>query len=210
MSLNADASLGYVEALPELSEPRPVFDSKRVPGNPAIWVGIYSELTEFALFFVVYFIARAHYPEEFSSGPAKLHTLAGTANTLVLITSSYFVARGIVALRADQPVKAVRWLSATVACGVIYLLIKCGEYLWNQQHGIHTNSSNFFAVYYYTTFNHMLHIFWGGGGIVWAIFRIRSGGFTSANHDGLIAAACYWHMIDLAWILIFPLMYVLR
>ncbi|WP_303290913.1 cytochrome c oxidase subunit 3 family protein [Marinobacter sp. SS5-14b] len=205
MATQTDASL------PELtSPPKPVFDSKRVPGNPAIWVGIFSELTEFAIFFVVYFIARAHHPDEFNSGPLQLHTLAGTINTLVLITSSYFVVKGIYALRADQPEKAVRWLWGTLACGAVYLAIKCLEYLWNQEQGIQTNTSNFFAVYYYTTFNHMLHVFWGSGGILWAILRIRSGGFTATNHNGLIAAACYWHMIDLAWILIFPLMYVLR
>ncbi len=76
---------------------KPFFDSKAIPGNPAIWVGIFSELTEFALFFVIYFLARAHYPVEFAEGPQQLHTLAGTLNTLVLLTSSYFLVKGIFA-----------------------------------------------------------------------------------------------------------------
>jgi cytochrome c oxidase subunit 3 len=189
---------------------QPTFDPKRIPGNPAIWVGIFSEMTEFAIFFVIYFIARAQYPEQFTTGPLDLHTTAGTINTLVLISSSYFVVKGIFALRNDQPETAMKWLWMTVVCGLIYLAVKYWEYQWNLGRGIETNTNSFFDIYYYTTFNHMLHVGWGSGGIIWAILRIRSGAFTADNHGGLIAAACYWHMIDLAWILIFPLLYVLR
>lgn len=186
------------------------FDPKVVPGNPAIWVGIFSELTEFGIFFVIYFIARVHYPQEFLEGPLQLHTTAGTINTLVLITSSFCVVKGIFALRDSRPDAAVRWLWMTVGAGMLYLIIKYWEYQWNVDRGIEVNTNNFFAVYYYTTFNHMLHVGWGSGGIIWAISQIKSGRYTADNHAGLIAAACYWHMIDLAWIMIFPLLYVLR
>lgn len=189
---------------------KPLFDAKAIPGNPAIWVGIFSELTEFALFFVIYFIARVHYPDEFSDGPTHLHTLAGTLNTLVLISSSYFLVKGIFALRNDSPDLAVRWLSLTLFCGACYFAIKLWEYQWNADSGISINTNNFFAVYYYTTFNHLLHVGWGSLGIIWSITQIKSGNFTADNHSGLIAAACYWHMIDLAWIVIFPLLYVIR
>lgn len=186
------------------------FDPQRIPGNPAIWVGIFSELSEFALFFIIYFLARAHYPEQFAAGPLQLHTLAGTINTLVLISSSYFVAKAIFALRNNRPLASIRWLWMTVGAGMAYLVIKYWEYQWNLARGIEVNTNNFFAVYYYTTFNHMLHVGWGSGGIIWAISQIRAGNYTATNHSGLIAAACYWHMIDLAWIVIFPLLYVLR
>ena len=189
---------------------KPFFDARTIPGNPAIWVGIFSELTEFALFFVIYFLARAHYPAEFSDGPLHLHTLAGTLNTLVLISSSYFLVKGIFALRNDCPVLAVRWLSLTLFSGACYFAIKLWEYQWNADSGISINTNNFFAVYYYTTFNHLLHVGWGSLGIIWSITQIKSGNFTADNHSGLIAAACYWHMIDLAWIVIFPLLYVIR
>jgi cytochrome c oxidase subunit 3 len=189
---------------------KPLFNAKAIPGNPAIWVGIFSELTEFALFFVIYFIARVHYPDEFSDGPTHLHTLAGTLNTLVLISSSYFLVKGIFALRNDSPDLAVRWLSLTLFCGACYFAIKLWEYQWNADSGISINTNNFFAVYYYTTFNHLLHVGWGSLGIIWSITQIKSGNFTADNHSGLIAAACYWHMIDLAWIVIFPLLYVIR
>ncbi len=66
--------------------------SNRIPGNVAIWVGILSEMTEFAAMFVAYFIAKAHYPDLFNEGPQQLNTLHRTLNTLVLHTSSWFVA----------------------------------------------------------------------------------------------------------------------
>ncbi|MCG8427234.1 MAG: hypothetical protein MI754_07765, partial [Chromatiales bacterium] len=71
--------------------PEPVVG--RVPGNMAIWVAIFSEMSEFALMFIVCFLAKVHYPELFHTGPTKLNTLAGTLNTLALLSSSYFVAK---------------------------------------------------------------------------------------------------------------------
>lgn len=182
----------------------------RIPGNQAIWVGIFAEMTEFALMFVAYFIARAHYLDLFQEGPPFLNTLAGTLNTLVLISSSYFVAKAMVAIRQGRPQTSIRWLWLTIVCGVAYLVIKFWEYEWNSAHGIASDTNLFFTVYYYMTFNHLLHVGWGSGAILWAIFRLRTGGYTAENHEGLEAVASYWHMIDLAWIVIFPLLYVLR
>lgn len=75
---------------------------ERIPGSKAVWVGIYAELTEFALMFLVYFVARVHHPEAFAAGAQRLSTLAGTASTLVMITSSYFIARAVLWIRRDD------------------------------------------------------------------------------------------------------------
>jgi len=182
----------------------------RVPGNWAIWVGILSEMTEFALMFIVYFIAKVHNPEFFDAGPLRLNTTAGLANTLVLLTSSYCVAKAMRAIRRDAAIVCVRWLWGAIAMGGIYLIIKWFEYEWNTAQGIAVDTDTFFTVYYYTTFNHLLHVGWGSGAILWAIIGIKMGSFTARNHEGLEAVAVYWHMIDLAWIVIFPLLYVLR
>jgi cytochrome c oxidase subunit 3 len=183
---------------------------RKIPGNKAIWVGIFAELTEFALFFIVYFIAKAHNPEEFNQGPLQLNTLAGTLNTIALITSSYFVAKALAAMRLNKPAQSVKWLQCAVACGALYLLIKVWEYHWNIDNGIHTDSNSFYSMYYYMTFNHLLHVGWASASLLWAIFQIKAGNYTQKNHIGLTAIACYWHMVDLAWVIIFPLLYVLR
>lgn len=182
----------------------------RIPGNMAIWVGILSEMTEFAVMFVVYFITKAHNPEIFADGPLRLNTTAGVLNTLVLLTSSYFVVKAVTAIRRGHIQSCLRWLWLAVGAGATYLVIKFFEYQWNSGQGLATDTDLFFTVYYYTTFNHLLHVGWGSGAILWAIMSIKMGGITQANNSGLEAVAVYWHMIDLAWIIIFPLLYVLR
>ncbi len=176
----------------------------------AIWVGILSEMSEFALMFIVYFIAKVHNPEIFATGPSRLNTAAGVVNTLVLLSSSYFVVKAMHAIRQARIKVCLRWLWMAVLAGGLYLVIKYFEYRWNSTRGLATDTDIFFTVYYYTTFNHLLHVGWGSGAVLWAIMGIRMGSINQHNHSGLEAVAVYWHMIDLAWIVIFPLLYVLR
>lgn len=182
----------------------------KIPGNRAVWVGIFAEFTEFGLFFIIYVIAKAHYQQEFNQGPVALNTLAGTLNTVALITSSYFVAKAMTSIRQGDAVACSRWLWGTVAAGGVYLVIKGWEYQWNSLHGIHSDTNSFFTVYYYMTFNHLLHVGWATFSILWAIYQVNKGYYSKDSHAGLTAIASYWHMVDLAWIIIFPLLYVLR
>lgn len=181
-----------------------------IPGNLAIWAAILAEMSEFAVMFLVYFLAKAHNPEVFADGPLHLNTLAGTVNTLVMLTSSFFVIRAVIAMRADNQLASTRWLWGAAISGGIYLVVKYYEYRWNTVHGITVETDLFYAVYYYVTFNHFLHVGWGSAAIVWVIYRINAGAYSSTEHEGLINIAVYWHMIDLAWITIFPLLYVIR
>lgn len=192
----------------ESLSPEPI--PNRIPGNIPIWVGIFSEMSEFAVMFIAYFLAKVHYPEFFNEGPLRLNTLAGTLNTLVLLSSSYFVAKAMRAIRLNQQKTCVRWLWLAVAAACAYLLTKHWEYQWNTAQGIDIQTNAFFGVYYYMTFNHLLHVGWGGAAIVWAILRVNSGAYDHKHHAGLEAVATYWHMIDLVWVIIFPLLYVLR
>ncbi|MFK5986998.1 MAG: cytochrome c oxidase subunit 3 family protein [Pseudomonadota bacterium] len=184
--------------------------SGRIPGNMAIWVAIYSEMSEFAIMFICIFLAKVHYPQVFAEGIEKVNTIAGMLNTLALLSSSYFVAKAVHSIRKDNVKKAIWWMWFSVASACLYLTIKYWEYHWNIAHGYTIDTDVFFTVYYYITFNHFLHVGWGGGALLWGIYRLKSGAYTSKDHEGLETIASYWHMIDLAWILIFPLLYVLR
>jgi cytochrome c oxidase subunit 3 len=184
--------------------------TKNIPGSFAIWAAILAEMSEFAIMFIVYFLAKVHNPELFYEGPTKLNTLAGTANTLIMLTSSFFVVRAVIAVRNNQLKQSARWLWGAVACGVFYLIIKVFEYQWNTAQGLDTETNIFYGVYYYVTFNHFLHVGWGTAGLIWVIYRINTNIYTKDEHEGLINMALYWHMIDLAWITIFPLLYVIR
>lgn len=192
------------------SQPNWVAASSKIPGSMAIWFAILAEMSEFAIMFIVYFLTKVHNPEVFHEGPEKLNTLAGTSNTLIMLTSSFFVVRAMTAMRDDRPKQSARWLWGTVVCGVLYLLIKAFEYQWNTSQGLDAETNIFYGVYYYVTFNHFLHVGWGSAGLIWVIYRINTQIYTSDAHEGLINMAVYWHMIDLAWITIFPLLYVIR
>ncbi len=182
----------------------------RIPGNKAIWVGIYAELTEFALMFLVYFVARAHHPEAFAAGARRLSILAGTANTVIMLTSSFFVARAVWAIRRDDSRGGLRWLTAALFVGLGYPVVKFLEVRWNLTQGLNGGGDVFQMAYYYLTFNHLVHVSWGLLGLTWIIFRTRLGGYSSNEHAGLVAFASYWHATDLIWLMIFPLFYILR
>ena len=182
----------------------------RIPGNRGIWAGILAEMTEFALLFCVYFVARAHFPQPFHDGPQRLNLFAGTFNTLLMITGSYCVASALIAVREGRKMSGVRWLLLVLCCGCGYFIIKYFEFRWNAQHGVSGGSDVFITVYYYLSFTHMVHVGWGGMGLLWVVARTAAGGYTPQEHSGIEAFASYWHATDLVWLVIFPLFYLLR
>lgn len=183
---------------------------KPIPGDIAIWVLIFAELFEFGMLFILYIIAKVYEPELFHTGPLSLNTTSGICNTLILLTSSYFVARAVRAIRLGQIPQSKMWLWLTFLCGAAYCVIKLYEYDFNTTNGIGVETNLFFSVYYYLTFNHLLHVGFGMSGLLWVLARHYSGAYSAQNYEGLESAACYWHMVDLAWIIIFPLIYVIR
>jgi len=167
-------------------------------------------MTEFGLLFCVYFVARFYNPASFQSGPAEINVMAGTANTVMMISGSYFVVKAVHAIRDNQSRLALRWLFLVLLTILGYATIKSLELQWNLAHGITGRSGIFFTVYYYLTLTHMVHVFWGGIALLWVIFRTHSGGYNSHSHEGLESFASYWHATDLVWLVIFPLLYLLR
>lgn len=182
----------------------------RIPGNMGIWVGIFCVLVEFFLLFIVYFIARSHHPEAFTSGPDKLVTLAGTAITMFLLTSGYCMVKAVDAIRHDRRAASTRWIVGAILLGFGYPIVKFFEIRWNVAHGIDGEAGIFYTAYYYLTLNHLVHVSWGLMGLIWIAFRTGLGVYTRDNHSGLEAAALYWHTTDVIWLVIFPFFYILR
>ncbi|HET7775407.1 MAG TPA: cytochrome c oxidase subunit 3 family protein [Azospira sp.] len=182
----------------------------RIPGNKGIWVGITCEFVEFALMFAVYFIARAHFPEAFARGSELLSKTAGTTITVLMVTSSFFVACAVAAVRAGRPRRqAVFWLVAALVVALGYPVVKVYEITGNLAQGIDGSAGIFYTVYYYLTFNHLVHATWGILGMLWVLVRLLLGGYTSEDYSGLEALASYWHATDIIWLILFPLFYVL-
>lgn len=184
-------------------------ETGRIPGNKGMWVGITCEFVEFAVLFAVYFVARAHFPEAFQQGAQRLSVVAGTTITLLMITSSYLIACSVNAIRQGKHRSAVNWLVAGLIVSLGYPVAKLLEIDWNLAHGINGESGIFFTVYYYLTFNHLVHATWGILGILWVLVRLLFHGYTAEDYAGLEALASYWHATDIIWLIIFPLFYVL-
>lgn len=181
----------------------------RIPGNKGIWAGITCELIEFLVLFVVYFVARAHFPEAFQQGSQRLSPLAGSAITLIMLSSSACIAAAVVSIRAGRRQASLRWLLLGAVLALGYPLTKWLEFRWNLAHGIDGDAGIFFTVYYYLTINHLVHACWGLLGIGWVVARHLSGAYTADDYSGLEALACYWHATDIIWLTIFPFFYVL-
>ena len=187
----------------------PVADGQHIPGNKGIWVGITCEFVEFIVLFAVYFIARAHFPDAFHEGAQRLSVVSGTVITLLMVTSSYFIACSVNAIRQGRHGASVRWLVAGLIVALGYPVAKFLEIRWNLANGIDGSSGIFFTVYYYLTFNHLVHATWGILGILWVLARLLFHGYSAEDYTGLEALASYWHATDIIWLAIFPMFYVL-
>lgn len=181
----------------------------RIPGSKGMWVGITCEFVEFTLMFLVYFVARFNYPEAFKKGPEAIWTTAGAINTVLMITSSFFIACSVAAMRSGSIHRSRLWLIAALATALGYPLMKFYEVGWNLAHGINGSAGIFYTVYYYLTFNHLVHACWGILGMCWVLMRMSTHAYSAKQHDGLEALASYWHATDIIWLMIFPLFYVL-
>ncbi|MDD2744285.1 MAG: cytochrome c oxidase subunit 3 family protein [Rhodocyclaceae bacterium] len=181
----------------------------RIPGNKGMWVGITCEFVEFAVLFVVYFVARANFPDAFQQGADKLSRESGTIITLLMVTSSFFIACSVNSMRAGLRRQSIYWLVAGLIVALGYPVAKYLEITWNLAHGINGESGIFFTVYYYLTFNHLVHATWGILGILWVLVRHLFGGYSAEDYHGLEALASYWHATDIIWLIIFPMFYVL-
>ncbi|MBS0393536.1 MAG: cytochrome c oxidase subunit 3 family protein [Proteobacteria bacterium] len=183
---------------------------RRLPGDLAVWVFILAELLVFGVFFLSYAFTRAHHVAEFNSEQLTLNRAAGAWNTVLLLTASYCVYRAVAAARAGARSRIDLWLLAALACGAGFVVVKLGEYAAKLAAGISLSTSTFYMFYLSLTFFHFMHVLLGIVvlGVLW--LRARAGAYGPANLNGLESGASYWHMVDLVWIVLFPLVYLLR
>lgn len=177
------------------------------PGYKAMWVGICLECLEFAVFFVVYFTARWHQPQAFQHGAARLWTLGGLLITLVMVSSGYMLTRMQQHLQSGRRQRAMAWMAAALATGLLYPVLKWFEWQWNASQGLDAQAGIFVVVYYYLTINHFIHASWGLLGMVWILARMAAGGYGADDCRGPQSLAIYWHATDLVWLMIFALFY---
>jgi nitric oxide reductase NorE protein len=173
-----------------------------LPGDLMMWVLIVSELLVFGAALLAFLTVRATDPTGFAADQALLDRTAGAVNTMVLVTSGLFAALAVEAREAEQRVQARRWLLAASLLGFVFLLVKGMEYWSKASLGIGIETSPFFTFYYLVTGFHALHVV-AGIAILALVMR-----FDAPRN--IETAAAFWHMVDLVWVLLFPIIYLLR
>ncbi len=173
-----------------------------LPGDFMMWVLIISELLVFGAALLAFLAVRAAKPEIFAAGQASLNATAGALNTVVLVTSGMLAARALALRRQEERRKARISLAAAGGLGIIFLLVKWVEYSSEFAKGIGIETSPFFTFYFLITGFHALHVV---AGIV--ILALVARWDSVRNTETGIA---FWHMVDLVWVLLFPIIYLLK
>jgi nitric oxide reductase NorE protein len=172
------------------------------------WVFVGGDLAMFTLLFVTFLVAREGDVAGFDAARASLDSDRGGVNTLVLLTSSACIATALARLRAGATASARAWTAAGLAGGLMFVVLKATEYAAGVTAGHTPAESDFFVYYLVLTGVHLGHVVIGC--LVLASFWVRLGRSAPSDPVGFQTAATYWHLVDFLWLVIFPLLYLLR
>ncbi|MFT4262240.1 MAG: cytochrome c oxidase subunit 3 [Nocardioides sp.] len=178
----------------------------RVPGEPGVWIFLLGDMSLFGAFFVVFTWENRQDRELFAAATQALHQPIGAVNTFVLLLSSYLVVRALAATRAGRPAPARRLLAGAIGCGLVFGALKAVEYALEIGGGHTPATSAFFTFYFVLTGVHLLHVVIGMS--LLALWWRRLGTADGAGELLSASAGAYWHMVDLLWVLIFTLLYL--
>jgi nitric oxide reductase NorE protein len=182
--------------------------ARRVPGESGTWIFLFGDMLVFGTFFATFMVERAKAPEIFDASRKTLHIGIGLTNTLVLLTSSLCVVVALGALRSGARHVARSAVTAAMVCGGIFVLLKVFEYysLVTQGHGIGVN--HFYLYYFILTGVHLFHVCVGMAVLTFLLTQTRRHDISETRMAVVEGGACFWHLVDLLWIVLFPLLYL--
>ncbi len=186
-----------------------------------VWLFLTSEILMFGGLFAGYILYHNMYPEVFHQGSTHLDWRLGAFNTIVLLLSSLTMVLGVHYSQHNDKKKAVMNLAITIICGFIFMIVKYFEY----SHKIHegllpgflysgenthnlTNPGLYFSFYFMMTGLHGIHVLAGMCLILWVLLRAQKGEFSSNYFTPVEGVGLFWHLVDLIWIFLFPLLYL--
>src|SRR5262245_27825398 len=190
-------------------------------GRLGMWIFLITEIMFFCGLFTAYIVYRAAYPGVFAGASHHLDVTLGTINTVVLISSSLTMAMAVYAAQIGKQRMLVANLLFTLVLGLGFLAIKAVEYYDKYAHGLipgprfHWEDPNvpqaklFFGIYFMMTGMHALHMIIGAGMLVVLILMARRGRFSPEYHTPVELSGLYWHFVDIVWIFLFPLLYLI-
>jgi nitric oxide reductase NorE protein len=179
------------------------------PGEPGLWVFIFGDMLAFAVFFTVFLFERGHHSVEFDVSRRTLAVGLAVANTLLLLTSSWLVATAVRAVRERRRELAPRLFSVAAACGVAFVIDKGIEWGDKLHAGVSPATNEFFMFFFMLTGIHLVHVLIGLVVLAFAWRVTRSHEPRFEERRLVEACASYWHMVDLLWIVLFVLLYLI-
>jgi nitric oxide reductase NorE protein len=183
-----------------------------VPGQPDMWAFVLFESLVFTAYFGFYLFYRTQSPEAFLQSQAQLDLRIGVFNTLVLLLSSWSVARCVQSARAGAYQLALRDAYLTAFFGAVFLCVKVFEWARLIQLGNNFDTSDFFTYYFFLTGIHFVHLVIGFVVLGVAVYQLRNPAPPRSGRSQQLVETCatYWHTVDFLWVLIFALLYVVR
>ena len=185
-----------------------------IPGDAGVWVFIFADMCAFAVFFLLFTFGRIAQPELYEASRQQLDLSLGLVNTLILLSSGAFMAAAARLARADDWHGAQRSLILTLAVGSLFGVSKAFEWAAKFEHGIGLTTNEFFTYYFVFTGIHFLHFVLGLGVLAVLIARSYGGESSGGGKVGQLrwieAGGAYWHMVDLLWIVLFAMIYLMR
>jgi cytochrome c oxidase subunit 3 len=191
-----------------------------VGAKMGMWLFLFTEMLFFGGMFLLYAVYSTKYSADFSGASSELNRVIGTFNTVILITSSLTAALSLSEIKKGALRSASVCLGITALIGIVFLIMKYIEWSAKIRHGIYPGSSYFndmshgkvlfYSLYFVMTGIHAFHVLIGIGVFVVVLFMLRNGTVRENNFIKLENAALYWHFVDIAWIYLFPLLYLLR
>jgi cytochrome c oxidase subunit 3 len=184
-----------------------------------MWLFLFTELLFFGGMFLLYSVFRSQYPAEFHSAAQEENLLLGSVNTTILLTSSFTIAVAIAAIRKGNKILSLYLQTATIMFGICFLIIKYFEWSAKISKGIYPDSPAllsrgkgdilFFSLYYVMTGIHGIHVLIGVIAIAIMFVYTRRGVIDRDNFAKLENTGLYWHFVDIVWIYLFPLFYLI-
>jgi nitric oxide reductase NorE protein len=182
----------------------------RLPGDSGVWAFIIADMGAFALFFLIFTVGRIASPDVFEQSRQYLSINLGLLNTLILLTSSLFMVRAVEAARAGMRGAVIRNLLLTIAIGSGFAVTKIIEYTTKIDSGFGLTTNEFFTYYFAFTGIHFLHFLIGIGALLVMLTKARRDALDAKFQMWIESVGCYWHMVDLLWIMLFPMLYLQR
>jgi cytochrome c oxidase subunit 3 len=204
------------------------YEQQRETASLGMWLFIAQEMLFFGGLFTAYIVFRHQFPDAFAAASHHLDIQLGTLNTAVLIASSLTMALAVRGAQMGKKNVCTGFLIATMLLGGVFLGVKAIEYHtkyvenhipgvtqfhWDESfHGkqIPANQARlFYGLYFAMTGLHALHMIVGIGILIWLLYWVRHDRFTPDNYNYVEGVGLYWHFVDIIWIFLFPLLYLI-